>query len=634
MQEVDKTMDLYGVASQRKELLEKAQGPYLTAWWERFIDRLRDRVERPAFPEIPGLEEMDAVSAYRARHTRLTNASRDMHASSFAYALTGDARYAALARDIALQICTDGTPWVDPAHHDIYPELNADLRHATLCVEISVALGWLGAFLSESEGAQIMDTLATQAEVIHSDALRGAWWWDALNSNWTSHLMHGLGAAGLALLPSRPEVARPWVEMATDRMRRMLDLAAEEGAGIEGIGYYMGCYASILKYGTELRNVTGENLFEHEFWAKCALFPLYQTLPDLSGRTPIGDTHYPGLSGSVLLCGVAREARNGIAQWQAHRVLERASLERIDLYDLIYHDPSVAETPPGDLPPCRVFHSVQLAIFRSGWDEDAVYMHFHGGSNTWSHCHLDLNAFTLAAYGERLAIDHGSWGYSPHYFRVVEPQISTAWHNTVVVDGEDQRQGPRYRMSYDPREGGDCYALLEDHLSCPGIEMVRGDATPAYADMLDHFWREVVFLPPDRFVIYDQLLTDSARTQRHIQWLLHSEHPMVEVADRIEVQGQKAKLIVQPLFPEGWRCRFPDRLARAHASGERPLHQARCLSLYPEWVHIWNESPSKPRYPQWDARGGGSGLGGASPSGSGRGRGDDRVGAGGGYRGL
>jgi hypothetical protein len=166
-------------------------------------------------------------------------------------------------------------------------------------------------------------------------------------------------------------------------------------------------------------------------------------------------------------------------------------------------------------------------------------------------------------------------------------------------------------MSYDPTEGGDCYALLGQHLSCSGIEMIRGDASSAYADMLDRFWREVVYLPPDRFVIYDNLLTNGARVQRHIEWLLHSEHPMVYraessrpgVGDHVEVRGAKAKLIVQPLFPEGWRCRFPDRLARAHARGGE-IREATCLSVFPEWIHIWNESPSKPPYPQWDARGG------------------------------
>lgn len=606
--------DLYGVYRDREALLRKTELPYFAAWWQGLLADLEAVLERPAWPEIAGLAGMDEDARQNARHERLSAASREMLSLSFVYAMTGDARTARRAGEIALHLVEETDIWAAPVHRDIYPELHADLRFSSLCQELSISLGWIGHTLSKKDAERLLSSLATQGNVIYQDALNGAWWGDALNSNWTSHLMHGLGAAGLALLGSKrspahgAEMVRPWVEMATDIMRRMLDLAGEEGGGIEGIGYYMGCYASILNYATELRNVTGESLFDHEFWRKSSLFPLYQTLPDLSGRTPIGDTHYPGLSGSTLLCGLAREARDGLAQWQAHRVLEEAEVSRIGLLDLIYYDPTVPETPPNDLPPCRVFHSVQIATFRSGWERDAVYMHFHGGSNSWSHCHLDLNAFTLAAYGERLAIDHGSWGYSKHYFRVVEPQISTAWHNTIVVDGADQRQVPRYRMSYDPTEGGSCYSILSQHLSCEGLEMIRGDATSAYADMLERSWREIVYLRPDRFIIYDNLLTKNVRVQRHVQWLLHSEAPMVEMKDRIEVRGEKAKLVVQPIYPLGWRCRFPDRLARArargHEHGASEIREVNCLSVFPDWVHIWNESPSKPAYPQWDERGG------------------------------
>jgi len=598
------TIDLYNVHRDRAELLRKAELPCFADWWRRFLAQREAAIAQPVYSEIPGLETLPPDAAWEARHKRLCAASVEMHAQSFAYALTHEPRFAQRARQIALYIAEDNTDWASPAGKQHYPELNADLSFATLCIELSVSLGWMGDALPEEERVRLWNLLSERGATIYADALRGAWWGDGLNSNWTSHMMHGLGAAGLALWHYQPGQAHPWVELATERMRRMLDLAGEEGAGIEGIGYYVFCYGSILRYATALRNVTGENLLEHPFWRKCALFPLYHTLPDLSGRTPIGDSSYPGLNGSMLLGGVAREVRDGIAQWQVHRILEANTPKGIDIYDLLYYDPTLPEVPPDSLPPCRVFHSVQIASFRSGWDKEAVYMLFHGGSNTWSHCHLDLNAFTLDAYGERLAIDHGSWGYTPHYFSVVEPQISTAWHNTIVVDGADQRQAPRFRMSYDPTEGGDCYALLEDYVACNSIQMIRGDATSAYADMLDRFWREIVYLPPDRFVIYDNLLTNGARVQRHIQWLLHSDKPMAHVGKHIEVQGEKAKLIVQPLYPAGWRCRFPDRLARAHAYGETRIREATCLSIYPPWVHIWNESPRNPAYPQWDERGG------------------------------
>jgi len=595
------TVDLYGVLRDREQLLEKTQSPYFREWWPQFLAAREAQLEKPVLSEVDGPRMSRAAAAQGEHYDQVSAASREMVAQAFAYALTGNERWSERARQIALVIC-DEAEWDNPVHRWIYPELHADLGFATLCVEMSMTLGWLGEFLSPADRERILNTLEARGGVIYADAQKGAWWGSAYNSNWTSHLMHGLGAAALALLPSMPEVARPRIEFVTDRMGRMLELAGEEGAGLEGISYYMGCYASILEYATELRNVTGESLFDYDFWGKSALFPLYQTLPDLSGRTPIGDSHYPSLSGSILLSGLAREAWDGVAQWQAHRVFEGTSGRNV--LDLIFYDPSVQETPPDDLPPCRLFRSVQLATFRSGWDRDAVYMHFHGGSNSWSHCHLDLNAFTIAAYGERLAIDHGSWGYSPHYFKVVEPQISTAWHNCVVVDGGDQRQAPRYRMSYDPREGGDCYSLLEQYVHCDGIQMIRGDATTAYGDTLDRCWREIVFLPPDRFVVYDNLLTNGARVQRHLQWMLHSAVPMRDAGTHVEVQGEKAKLIVQPVHPTDWTVRFPDRLSRAAAYQQSEIREAYAMSLYPEWVHIWNESPSKPPYPQWEARGG------------------------------
>ena len=155
---------------------------------------------------------MTPDASYGARHRRLGAASAEMLELAFAYVLTGEARYAARARDLAASICADDTPWVDPRHAEIYPELNADLRFASVCIDLSVALGWLADALPGEDAERILDVLAARGEVIYDDTLRGAWWGDALNSNWTSHLMHGLGAAALALLPSRPEIAQPWVE--------------------------------------------------------------------------------------------------------------------------------------------------------------------------------------------------------------------------------------------------------------------------------------------------------------------------------------------------------------------------------------------------------------------------------------
>jgi hypothetical protein len=206
-----------------------------------------------------------------------------------------------------------------------------------------------------------------------------------------------------------------------------------------------------------------------------------------------------------------------------------------------------------------------------------------------------LNSFFIDAYGERYAIDPGPGQYSIHYYTSVEPEISTSWHNTIVVDGSDQRQPPRYRMSFDLEEGGDAYCRLSDFVSNDHIAMVRGDATTAYGDYLERFFRDVVYLKPDCFVIYDDIRTIEARTQRHFQWLLHSELPMIDNKDRtLEVKGEKGKLVIHPVLPVINRYKFPPRISEKK--------EFSCFSLRPQWYHLWNVSPSRSPYPQWDPR--------------------------------
>jgi len=95
-------------------------------------------------------------------------------------------------------------------------------------------------------------------------------------------------------------------------------------------------------------------------------------------------------------------------------------------------------------------------------------------------------------------------------------------------------------MSFDLEEGGDAYCRLSNYLSNDQIAMIRGDATTAYGDYLERFFRDVIYLKSGCFVIYDDIRTLEVRTQRHFQWLLHSELPVAELAR------------VRDFFPEFW----------------------------------------------------------------------------------
>lgn len=578
--------DFYRVHAGRQELRAKLRQPWFAAWWPQFLEEARERARR-RWPEgefSPG---------------GLEGAWEEIEPLAFAFALTEEESFGQAAVERLRRLCRHPEPWMQPVHRDHYPELRADLRVADRCKRLANAYSWLRPLLGKGDRALVVEALRERGGgVIYTDARRGAWWAQAINSNWCAFLNAGLGLAGLVLYETEPATGESWILQARQAIQAMLDLAAEEGAGVEGLGYWIGCTRSLLDFVEADRNATGTDRFVHPFWSRCIDFPLYFSLPDLSGWANFSDCGYPGLGGSALFFAIAARTGQGLAQWLGHRAVERAG--GVGLWDLIYYDPAVAERPPDGRPPCRVFPSVHLASFRSDWSREAIFFVLKGGSNAWSHCHLDLNSFQLAAYGERLAIDPGPMPYTPDYWTSVEPPLRTAWHNTLVVDGADQRQPPRYRLSFDLAEGGEAYCRLEDHLSADWLEMVRGDATSAYADMLERFTRDVLYLKPDCFVLFDDLRTREARTQRHFQWLLHSLARIERTATGALVQGQRADLHVTVVWPQPWAAKLlPDKSFYWREEPEA-IHT---WSLRPVWHHLWNVSPSGSPYPQWHPRG-------------------------------
>lgn len=392
--------------------------------------------------------------------------------------------------------------------------------------------------------------------------------------------------------------ARKWIDVAKKTIITMLDLAGEEGAGVEGPGYWGFCYRTVQELTEALKNTCDENLYYHKFWEHCVDFPFYMSRPDKSGLINFSDTGYSGLGSSYFFYAVASAKNDGLAQWFGDCIFERSSPS---IWDLIYYNPDIKPTPPDNLPMDKFFKSVHLASFRSSWEKDAVFFIFKGGSNAWSHCHLDLNSFFIDAYGERFVVDPGPDQYSLHYFTSVEPAISTSWHNTIVVDGADQRQPPRYRMTFDLEEGGDAYSRLSNYDSNDKFAVIKGDATTAYADYLEKFHRYAVYLKPDCFVIYDDIRIKETRTQRHFQWLLHSELTFNDNGDgTVQIEGEKGKLVIHPVLPIEHNYKFPPM--RVPIKNKSTGKGYNCFSLRPQWHHLWNVSPSCSPYPQWDHR--------------------------------
>jgi len=537
--------------------------------------------------------------------------------------LTDEGAFADRAAECLDFIRQSDARWDFVEHNAMYPEDTADLGTAETAKACANAVSWLWPTLTEQQRDEFVTMIAERGgKPIYEGAQAGCWWGNALNSNWTAVLNSGLAFAALMTCSPLPVgegsgVRDDWLAFARDRCVEMLDLAAEEGAGVEGAGYWLYCFGSLQDTVEAICNVTGEDLYAHPFWSVCSRFLPYVALPDMSAWVNYADTGYQGLGGSHFFHAVAARKQDPFAQWFGNEILRR--YPSVNWRSLITYDDTVAERGPEAEPPCRFFKSIHLASFRSGWDEDAIFMFFKGGSNAWSHTHLDLNSFFITGHGERLATEPGPEHYTLAYWHSIQPVVSTAYHNCIVVDGAHQRVPAQYAMSYDLAEAGDCYSRLSDHVSEDWVEMIRGDATTAYGDTLSRAWRDVVYLKPNVFVIFDDLIGHPVRCQRNFEWLLHSECELHDVDGRvgrlstiatsailedrptraIEARGEKATLRIEPIFPLNWEHKFIAGRGIPYTD-HKPLH---AVSIRPYWHHKWNVNPAKSCHPHWDQRG-------------------------------
>ncbi len=116
------------------------------------------------------------------------------------------------------------------------------------------------------------------------------------------------------------------------------------------------------------------------------------------------------------------------------------------IFHLIFCDNHApANTLPTDTPRDAMFRNVDVACFRSAWnDSTATYVGFKGGWNRIGHWHLDIGSFVFESQGERFAIDLGREVYQlPGYFgrqRYDYFRANNASHNTLTING--QRQDP------------------------------------------------------------------------------------------------------------------------------------------------------------------------------------------------
>ena len=167
-------------------------------------------------------------------------------------------------------------------------------------------------------------------------------------------------------------------------------------------------------------------------------------------------------------------------------------------------------------PPCersKGFSDSGYYVLRGSWThepyEDGLYLLFDCGPLGFgSHGHYDLLSFEAAAYGHSLIVDPGRYTYSDESAEGIKWRQmfkSTAYHNTVVVDGKDQISYRRMKPV-----GPEPSASVKMFATADGFDFVQAQAFSHEYPVVHE--RTVFFAVPEYWVVTDRLHGEGSHT--------------------------------------------------------------------------------------------------------------------------
>ncbi len=325
-------------------------------------------------------------------------------------------------------------------------------------------------------------------------------------------------------------------------------LVAGDGAYGEGPFYFRFASQNLLGFARawdrlvdgatwDAGGIPVPSLWRHPLFRRSIRWELDMTLPD--GALVHQDDGNPGRS--YYFGAAPRGIDDAALAWRwANAPTPFESGGNIDMgADLIVvHDPAVAPAPPGGSP-TRFYAEGGNAIFKTGWQEDAVVVVVQAESDEaaefgrdregrgvfpQSHEHAEPGAFLLHAYGERLLLDPGyfSFGQRP---LVNKPED----HNMILVDGRGPIEplGSSFLWELAPfeRPPSDVHASLLDTIDTGFIDAARVVARYGTGTLLDPYAgaprveRRFLFGEGRYLALFDRV--DPVAGPHTYTWLLH-----------------------------------------------------------------------------------------------------------------
>lgn len=400
---------------------------------------------------------------------------------------------------------------------------NMDIYSGRAFFALALAYDWLYPHWTKAQRDTVRIKLRTQMERMAAAEPRWIWWTDAYMHNHNINCMSYLGSACYALYEEEPQ-AQIWEQMAIDNLQNVLALygPVTDGSWYEAMNYWGFISWTMLPHLWLMREQRNINYFQTPWVQSMAKYRVYGSHPIVTQVPMINEAQADEWYGpDDQLALLAREYRDGHAQWMRQQVINRIGYSLDGPFDFFFYDPTVPQVVPTDL--SWIATDQDTYFGRSAWaDTNATYVTLkcglvcgrnayerywgQGPVGAWEPSHFlpEQNAFTLS-YGRDYIVQAAG---------LQSPFHRTYNTTTILVNGQgqigDSTKGiwplPIDELSMNPH--------LADTFMLKNVDYVVGDATTSYPTVLGltKFKRHILYVRPDLVVVLDDLKATNPST--------------------------------------------------------------------------------------------------------------------------
>jgi hypothetical protein len=408
---------------------------------------------------------------------------------------------------------------------------------------------------------------------------------------WYGYKHWGIGLACYATWYENPRAEAILAETERDYIQRAAPALASAG---DGGGFAEGYYINYWLYEwlffcEAARTVEGRDYYESvpEFYRNRAVAGMFESYPWKSARNsrrpiPMGDSggqklrreRDKALSARRILVNRFRQDSTHQAVHTFNETTPVSSIPGNAYKDFLWRDETVEK---GDLEKFKLSHFSEgpgYVYARSSWEDSATHFFFKCGDRFTANQHLDNGHFLISKL-EELAGDGGQYYYfgAKHDTNYLLRSIA---HNTVLVlhpeetwqnirayqgpfgnDGGQHHNWPHHNGAVADTDAWEKDRELYDIADILAFEdrgdylYLAGDLTRSYSKKkLDSFTRQIAYLRPGTFVIFDRVVSKDPSFVK--TWQLQAVKPAEQVGELLRTTNDEGgRLFLQAVLPRG-----------------------------------------------------------------------------------